>query len=226
MTAEAGMARRGGDRNDDALRRCAAPRLAGIEAARAEAEARNRAQVRAARQARVERRAIEAEWRAAGGLRCEATPETLYRARRTRQGALARLAISGAITADQLAAAEAIRAVAERIGRDAAMRTASLETRVDGGRRGGAFFERLRDVREERAYRAWSAALGRWRPLVLAMIVEDLGIKRAARRYRAGELQAKRALGRALDDWPETLDGVRRSVDEVDVRLAHIRAGV
>jgi hypothetical protein len=83
----------------------------------------------------------------------EGTPETHEHASRRNQGALARLYQSGAIDAEQLAAAVEIALVHERIGSDVAVKTASLETRVDVTRIGdGGFYERLGQVRREMAY--------------------------------------------------------------------------
>jgi hypothetical protein len=60
------------------------------------------------------------------------------------------------IDADQLAAAVEIALAAERIGRDVAVKTASLETRVEMTRLGdGCFFEKLGQVRREVAYSDW-----------------------------------------------------------------------
>lgn len=65
------------------------------------------------------------------GHKNDGTPETHEHASRRNQGALVRLYQTGAIDADQLASAVEIATVAERIGADVAVRTASLETRVD-----------------------------------------------------------------------------------------------
>lgn len=151
------------------------------------------------------------------------TPETRFHASRTRQGALARLFVSGAITLDQLTAAAEIAGIAARIGSDVQLRTTSVETRVDVSRSYDAtFFESLRAVRGEVAYTRWRAALPH-PGLVLAMIVEDVGMAAAARRWRMREPRAKRLLGQALDRWFETIGAVVREIDARDLELAHAR---
>ena len=79
---------------------------------------------------RVERAAMVAEV----GHKITGTLETHYHARRVRQGAIARLYASGRLSVHEMGWAGEIRAVAERIGRDVAVSTASLETRVDTSR--------------------------------------------------------------------------------------------
>ncbi|HEX8585043.1 MAG TPA: hypothetical protein VF680_11600 [Allosphingosinicella sp.] len=156
----------------------------------------------------------------------EGTAETHEHAARRQQGALARLYLSGGIDAEQLAAAAEIAAVAERIGGDVAVKTASLETRVDTTRMGdGTFFERLGQVRREVAYTRWRAAVGAGIAPVLDMIVGDAeGFTVVARRYRMGNRRAKALLIAALDLWPRILGGVVREVDEAT--LAAAQAGI
>jgi hypothetical protein len=91
----------------------------------------------------------------------EGTPETHEQASRRNQGALANLYKNGSIDAEQLASAVEIAMVAERIASDVAVRTASLETRVDVTRLGdGSFFERLGQVRRDRPTRAGDRSCG------------------------------------------------------------------
>jgi hypothetical protein len=149
------------------------------------------------------------------------TPETLFRASRTRQGALARLFVGGVITLDQLQAAAEIAGVAERLGADVQVRTTSVETRVDVSRSyDSAFFESLGTVRREVAYRRWCAALPE-PGVVLAMIVEDIGVRAAAQRWRMRDARAKRLLGHALDRWFDTIGTVAKEIDAADVLAAH-----
>lgn len=154
------------------------------------------------------------------------TPETRFRASRTRQGALARLFMTGAIDLDQLTAAAEIAGIAERLGRDVQVRTTSVETRVDVSRsHDGAFFEGLRAVRAEVAYTRWRGSLDRLgmsgKSVVLAMIVEDVGLAEAARRGRMRNSGALALLIRALDLWFETIGAVVKEIDEADVLAAH-----
>lgn len=143
---------------------------------------------------------------------------------RIRQGSLARLWKSGAITSAQLASAVDIATVAEKLGRDVAIRTASLETRIDAGRRGdGTFYEALGAVWREIAFREWSRALGGSARLVLDLILDDAGLVAAARRHRMGHRRAAALLVDALDRWQPFLRDARRSVDDADLARAHAR---
>lgn len=157
------------------------------------------------------------------------TPETHEHASRTNQGALARLCEKGVIDADQLHSALEIAAVAERIGADVAVKTASLETRIDSGRHGdGTFFERLGQVRREMAYTRWRAHLGASAGPVLDMIVGDfgggaVGFTVAARRHRMHHRRAKKLLIDALDAWPGFMGTVAKEVDDAALDAAQAR---
>lgn len=201
-----------------------AARAERIEANREAWATRHPEAAKAERKLRKERRQAQKRWRSAGA----GTVETHEHAARLNQGALARLCRSGAIDADQLAAALEIQTVHERIGADVAIRTASLETRVDRRRWTGddIFHENLARVRREAAYTAWRRALaaeGRAAP-ALAMIVGDgdgpIGFTIAARRYRMHHKKAKRLLIEALDLWWRMLGESRRAIDEASVAAA------
>lgn len=154
----------------------------------------------------------------------EGTPETHHHASRTVQGALARLFMAGTIDANQLAWAAEIASVHAMIVRDVVPATVSLETRVDQSRSGdGAFYEALGRVRAEVAYTAWRAALPK-PGVVLAMIVEDVGVSVAARRFGMRTARAKLLLINALDRWTGEMDHARRTVDAAD--LAAAQAGL
>lgn len=116
-----------------------------------------------------------------------------------REGSLARLARSGAIDAHQLAAAEEIRAAHAELVADVAVRTARLE-RGDGGR-GDAAGESVGRMIRQRAYTEWRAAVAPDAAMLLAIIVDDLALTRAARRWRMSDRRARRLLGAALDRW-------------------------
>lgn len=156
----------------------------------------------------------------------EGTPETHEHASRRNQGALVRLYQTGAINAEQLASAVEIALVAERIGADVSVRTASLETRVDVTRVGdGSFYERLSQVRREIAYTRWRSQIRGPVAAVLEMIVgEPVGFTVVARRYRMHHKRAKQLLIDALDLWPHILGLVRKDVDELDLLRAQARA--
>lgn len=152
----------------------------------------------------------------------EATAETAARAERHQDGALARLFRSGAIDKHQLAAAEQIALAAERLGAEVAIKTASLETRVDVTRHGdGTFFENLALVRREMAYKRWLKEIEGPAGAVLEMIVgEPVGFTIVARRYRIHNRKAKRILIAALTLWPKILGDVCKKVDERDLAFA------
>jgi hypothetical protein len=144
----------------------------------------------------------------------EGTPETHERASRRNQGALARLYQSGAIDAEQLAAAVEIALVHERIGSDVAVKTASLETRVDVTRIGdGGFYERLGQVRREMAYTRGDRSCRAARP-VLDMIAGEQRPGSPSPRAATGCTTARR---KAADRRARPVaDDPRRGVQGVD----------
>lgn len=140
---------------------------------------------------------LRASWRGVAG-----TPETLERAARSTQGALARLYRSGAIDANQLAAAEEIRAVVERIRSAVALPIASWETRVDAGfRPDAAHQERYGHVLGELSYTRWRAQLLGPPSMAIEMIVDDVGYSVAAVTYRMSARRARALLIDALELW-------------------------
>lgn len=156
-----------------------------------------------------------------------ATPETRAKAAKVHQGSLARLYEGGHITIEQLAASQQIRGVAERLGRDVAIGTVSLETRVDQSRSGtGAFFEALGAVRAEVAYKrwcAWLASRGGGGPII-AMVVDDLAVSRVARHWGMRTATARKQLSAALDRWADIIGQVCREIEEPD--LLAMQAGL
>lgn len=168
------------------------------------------------------------------GHRRNGTVETHQAAAATRQGALARLHRSGAISNDQLGWALEIQAEHERIDADVMVRSASLETRVDlSVCPDAAFFESLGRVRRAMAYSRWRRELPTVCPgcltgaqHVLAMVVDDLGVTWAARRLRMSVRRTRKVLLDALDLWPSILDDVRGQVAERDLQEARRRSGI
>jgi hypothetical protein len=151
------------------------------------------------------------------------TAETLLKAGRVQQGALARLYMNGHLSIDQLAWAQEIRVVAERIGRDVAIGSISLETRVDNGFSGHRLAaESLGRVRSEVAYTRWRAGLKRAAP-VLAMIVEDRACRAVARAFRMRYAAARVLLIDALDAWPDCHGWARDRVDADDLAAVQRR---
>ncbi|HEY0131646.1 MAG TPA: hypothetical protein VGB57_09590 [Allosphingosinicella sp.] len=150
------------------------------------------------------------------------TPETHDHASRCNQGALARLYENGTISGEQLAAGVEIAQVAEKIGADVSVRTASLETRVDVTRMGdGTFYERLGQVRREVAYTRWRGQVEGPIGAVLDMIVgEPVGFTVVAKRYRIHNRKAKRLLLEALDLWSRILGQVAKDIDAATLAAA------
>lgn len=175
----------------------------------------------AERQMRLERAEAARRW----DHKREGTAQTHDHHARQREGAMRRLYLSGAIDSEQLESSSQIAGVAEQIGRDVSVRTASLETRVDTTRRGdGAFWENLYRVRLEVAYGRWRAAHASHIAPLLEMIVEDVAITIVARRYRIGVRRTKAILIAALDAWPAYHLDARAEIDPAT--LAAAQAGV
>jgi len=169
----------------------------------------------AADEARLARQAAAvADWRK---HEAHGTPETLLKARHVQQGALARLFMNGHLSIDQLAWAQEIRVVVERIGRDVAIGSISLETRVDNGFSGWRVGEEsLGRVRAEMAYTRWRGQLKKPAP-VLAMIAEDRACRAVARAFRMRDAAARALLVDALDLWPDCCGWARDRVDADDL---------
>lgn len=152
------------------------------------------------------------------------TPQTRAKASRVQQGALARLFMAGHLSIDQLAAADEIRSVAERIAGDVRIGSVSLEARVDcGSSHQGRFFEKLGQVRAEMAYTRWRSELAGQRggaAPVLAMIVEDVSCTEAARRFRMRKATARARLTAALDLWGACIGRACKEVDEASLLAA------
>lgn len=150
---------------------------------------------------------LRAHWRGVAG-----TPETLERAARSQQGALARLYRSGAIDANQLAAAEEIRLVVERIRSAVALPIASWETRVDAGfRLDAAHQERYGHVVGELSYTRWRAEVDGPASMLIEMIADDIGYSVAAVQYRMSARRARALLIDALELWWKIRGHVGRS---------------
>ena len=135
------------------------------------------------------------------------THEHADRARR-RPGSLARLFDSGAIDKDQLAAADQIAEAHRAITADVAIRTASYETRIDGGSRMPEE-AMLGHVRAEFTYGWWRDHVDGPIDALLAVIVYDIGLTIVARRQGISMPRARKLLTEALDLWWKGL-GVTR----------------
>lgn len=119
---------------------------------------------------------------------------------RLRPGSLARLFDSGTLNKEQLAAADQIAEAHRAITADVAIRTASLETRVDGGMRQPEV-QLLGLVWNELAYAWWRNTVRGPIDALLAVIVHDVGLTIVARRYAMSMPRARRMLVDALDLW-------------------------
>lgn len=156
------------------------------------------------------------------------TPETLEKHAHRQAGAIARLFELGGIDREQLNAAVEIAEAAERIGADVAIRTASLETRIDGSgwRAEPVFIEGLMRVRHEVAYTRWRAAIAGLGPpaAILDMIVgEAVGFSVAARRHGMRHRRARAMLIGALDLWMRLAAEAWREIGPDALAAAHAR---
>ncbi len=144
-----------------------------------------------------ERVALHEAWRGIAG-----TPETNEFAVQaaSREGALARLVQTGALDAHQLAAAQDIASAYTLITADVAVRTAKLERGTGGGPNAAAAVP-IGRVLLERAYTQWREDVAPHADMLLAIIVDDLGITIAARRWRMSNRRARSVLVTALDRW-------------------------
>jgi hypothetical protein len=148
--------------------------------------------------------AIEAavSQREAFSHKAQGTPETHAHAARARkrQGTLARLHASGAIDAHQLAMAEAIALAFAQVTGPVAVRTATLAPRGSAVH-GGAEIEARSRILTERKYTAWRAAMGADAAMLLAIIVDDVSIVAAGRRWRRSTRTVRGVLIAGLNGW-------------------------
>ena len=133
----------------------------------------------------------------------QGTPETHEHvaAEAKREGALLRLHATGAIDAHQLAAAEQIATAHRAITADVAVRTAKLEPRGSGGGPDAASAERISAVIRDRAYSEWRERVAPHGAMLLSIIVDDIGLTIAARRWRMSNRRTRSILTAALDGW-------------------------
>lgn len=167
---------------------------------------------------RVDRAARDKAYAKRDKLQDRGTAETRAKAALVHQGSLARLYEAGTLSADQLAASQEIKQVAERIGADVKIGTFSLETRVDQSRTGGAVIEKLGAVRAEVAYGKWRSRPGA--PVLLAMVIEDLSLTNAAKVLRRSKVAARKVISDLLDAWSDDVGAACRSIDHADLLAA------
>lgn len=144
-----------------------------------------------------ERVALREAWRGIAG-----TPETNEHAVvvASREGALARLVQTRALDAHQLAAANDIATAYALITAEVAVRTAKLERSTGVGPNAAAAVP-IGRVLLERAYTQWRADVAPHADMLLAIIVDDIGLTIAARRWRMSNRRARTVLALALDRW-------------------------
>lgn len=135
--------------------------------------------------------------------KAKATPETLEHAAVSagRAGVLLRLVRTGAIDAHQLAAAERIAEAFAAITAEVTVRTAKWGDRNPGGGPNAAEAVPIAAVIQQRTYQRWREETGVHAPMVLAIVVDDMAVTTAARRWRLSDRKARGILIAALDRW-------------------------
>lgn len=118
-----------------------------------------------------------------------------------REGALLRLVRSGAIDAHQLAAAEKIAEAFAAITAEVTVRTAKWGDRHLGGSPNAAEAVPIAAVIQQRTYKRWREETGIYTRMVLAIVVDDVPVTIAARRWRLSNRKARSILILALDRW-------------------------
>lgn len=145
----------------------------------------------------------QVQLREAYSHKAQGTPQTHAHAEAAarRVGSLARLVESGAIDAHQLAAAQQIAEAFEATVADVSVRIANYEVRGTGGGPLAASAEPIAAVIRDRAYSDWRVAVGAHVQMLLAIIVDDMALTTAARRWRMSNRRARGVLVTALDRW-------------------------
>jgi hypothetical protein len=137
----------------------------------------------------------------------QGTPETHSQHEKANRpaGAIARLYASRAIDADQLSAAHQIASAYRAVTAGAPVRTASWETRINGGGAGGgrAEIELLGRSLDDLALDWWLRSIRGSAAAMLDVIVHDIGLTIVAQRYALSMPRARRMLGDALSLWWE-----------------------
>lgn len=147
--------------------------------------------------------------------------QTLQRKRRS---ALAHMNERGSLSDEQFYSALQIARIVERLELDNAVKSASMEARVDMSRTPSTLgLESLYTVRAEAAYTAWRARLPVPRRMIIDMITRDYRLKAIASRYHIGWPKAQRLLRNALEDWPDYFAHAMRKIDQDDVDEIHSR---
>ncbi len=134
----------------------------------------------------------------------QGTAETIAHldARNRRAGAIARLYQTGAIDADQLAAADKIATTYRAIIADTPYRTASWETRTGGNGGGGDVVElpRLHVADGRYALEWWLRSIAQPEAM-LAIVARDVGLTIAAHRHALSVPRTRMLVRAALSTW-------------------------
>lgn len=160
----------------------------------------------------------------------EGTPETHERIHvvpeRRRQGALARMARLGKISADELADAHEIASIIEMIEGQVGVRCASLEARVDyAGSGRDTLVESLGRVRTEVAYSIWRERLPEPKRLVIDLLIGAEGYVDLARRHGMHWRTARKRMMTAVRIWSSIKIAVRHQIGADDVTELYARIG-
>ncbi len=152
----------------------------------------------------------------------EGSWQTHFHASRTREGALVRFYMAGHINADQLADANEIASVTERIQREVGCGIVNYEPRIDRSMNvPTVLIEGIRWVRLEMAYGWWRVRAPKPIAAVLDMLAGDpMAYSTAAKIHRIHKRKARRILIDAIDLWPNAKDWAERQVDEADLHAA------
>jgi hypothetical protein len=174
---------------------------------------------------RLQRENFTAKWRA-----WEGTPETQARIaavpRHRRQWPLDRMLAQGKISREEHGAGEEIARVIEAIEGSVALRSASLEARVDCSNSSrDALVEALGRVRAEVTFRVWRQALPKPPRMILDMITTNQSYVAIARKYNFNWRTARKRLISALRAWDDCKLAVRMRVDRDDVAELYARLG-
>jgi hypothetical protein len=132
----------------------------------------------------------------------DGTPETHAHAQaaRRRTGTLMRLHASGAIDDSQLAAAEFIATIFEMLATPVSVKVASWGPRGTATP-GSVSHESDWRIDIERRYSIWRQRQGVHAAMVLSILIDDITLSHAARRWRHSLRSTRLILHDALNDW-------------------------
>lgn len=161
-----------------------------------------------------------------GGLEDAYSPDgsnvRTYRRRAT--SSLIRLADRCVLDKDELAAAQEIALIAERIGSAVGVRVGALAARVDCEGSGRDYVaESLGRVRAERSYSVWRLSIPQPRGMVLDMVTEDHNLASIAARHGRNWARAVKVLKQSLAMWEQCKRDAWERIGQDDVDAAEKR---